>query len=61
MKLGDYLAKRQITSQEFSIKMKVSLSTVQKWRIKNRLPRMPMILKIEKATRGSVKLKDWYH
>lgn len=61
MKLGDYLTKHQITSQKFSTKMKVSISTVQKWRIRNRLPRLPMIFRIERATKGSVKLKDWYH
>lgn len=61
MRLSDYLTKRQITSQEFAIKIRASLSAVQKWRIKNRLPRPQTILKIERATKGSVKLKDWYN
>jgi len=62
MTLNAYLLKRGITSEQFAKKVRVSLSSVNKWRMKGyRIPRAAMIRKIEKTTKGSVTLKDWYH
>ena len=62
MTLNDYLFKRKITSEQFAKKINVSLSSVNKWRMKGfRIPRPAAIKKIDRATKGSVTLKDWYH
>jgi transcriptional regulator with XRE-family HTH domain len=61
MKLSEYLLRKQITSEAFAKKMKVSISSVNKWRMDGyRIPRPNLIAKIDKATSGSVKLRDWY-
>lgn len=62
MTLSAYLLKHKITSQQFAKTVRVSVSSVDKWRMPNfRVPRRATILKIEKATRGSVRAKDWYN
>lgn len=62
MTLNAYLLKHKITSERFAKTLKVSISSVNKWRMENyRIPRPAAIRRIEKATKGSVRLKDWYH
>lgn len=62
MTLNAYLIKNQITSERFARTIRVSVSSVNKWRMLGyRIPRRAMIGKIEKATSGSVKLRDWYN
>lgn len=62
MTLNAYLLKHKITSEKFAKSIKVSLSSVNKWRMAGfRIPRAATIRKIHKATRGSVQLKDLYH
>lgn len=60
MNLNEYLTKNRITSERFARTMKVSISAVSKWRIKNRMPRPAMLAKIQKTTRGRVRPVDWY-
>ena len=60
MQLDDYLDKKGISAETFARTLRVSTSAVYKWRIKDRTPSSWMIAKIERATRGSVKLKDWH-
>ena len=61
MTLSDYCLKKRITSEQLAKTLKISVSSVNKWRMTGyRIPRAAMIRKIEKATRGSVALKDWY-
>lgn len=60
MKIGIYLTKKEITSQAFARQLRTSISSVNKWRMGNRVPRIKMIKKIAAATNGSVKLADWY-
>jgi DNA-binding transcriptional regulator YdaS (Cro superfamily) len=62
MKLGNYLTKKQITSERFAKQLRVSVSSVNKWRMTGyRIPRAGMIARISVATRGRVELRDWYH
>lgn len=62
MTLNKYLRKQQITSEQFARKVRVSVSSVNKWRMLGyRIPRAKWIDKIHKATNGSVRLKDWYN
>lgn len=60
MKLNDYLIKNEITTRSFAKKLGASYSAVCKWRIRNRFPKPRMMLKIQKATSGRVKITDWY-
>ena len=61
MTLSDYCLKKRITSERLAKTLKVSVSSVNKWRMSGyRIPRALMIHRIEKATRGCVQLKDWY-
>lgn len=62
MTLNAYLLKHGITSEQFAKTIKYSVSSVNKWRMANyRIPRPTAINRITKATKGSVKLKDWYN
>ena len=62
MTLNAYLLKKQITSERFAKALKVSVSSVNKWRMTGyRIPRAATIRKIHRATSGSVSLKDWYN
>ena len=60
MKLGIYLTKKHITSQAFAERMQTSISSVNKWRAGHRIPRREMMLRIEKATKYSVRIPDWF-
>jgi transcriptional regulator with XRE-family HTH domain len=60
MTINEYLKKHKLTAEQFAKKAKISVSSVNKWRTKNRSPGGRNILKIERATLGSVQLRDWY-
>ena len=61
MKLDRYLRDANITSHEFAKRLKgASVHAVRKWRQGTRIPRAPMVAKIDRVTRGYVKAGDWY-
>jgi len=60
MTLDKYLKRAGITSQQFAIKLKASISSVNKWRAGYRLPRPAAIERIAKMTKNRVKPSDWY-
>ena len=60
MKLSKYLIENGITTEQFARKMKVSYSTVCKWRTGVRTPDFPdTVAKIAKVTNGVVTADDW--
>lgn len=59
MKLAAYLDKRGITAQAFATKMKISVSSVNKYRTQIRAPNRKMALRIARVTKGLVTVKDW--
>ena len=60
MTLQKYLKQKKLTTSEFAKQAKVSQPTV--WRVANKKvkPTMPVALKIVKACKGGVKLKELY-
>lgn len=60
MTLDQYLTKYGITSLAFSKNVGASLSAVNKWRQKLRIPRPEMMKKIFRVTRGKVTPASWY-
>jgi DNA-binding transcriptional regulator YdaS (Cro superfamily) len=60
MTLIEYLADRQLTNSAFAHKIGVPASTVHRWIRGYRQPSIVYLLKIERATGGKVRVKDFY-
>ena len=60
MTLKEYLAGEQLTPHAFARKLEVPSSTVHRWVHGKRHPSIGCLLKIEKATKGKVLVKDFY-
>lgn len=60
MTLKQYLADRQITTQQFAAKIGASYAITAKWRQGNIVPRRQWVIKIHKITKGKVRAEDWY-
>jgi DNA-binding transcriptional regulator YdaS (Cro superfamily) len=56
----EYLADQQIRPSVFALKIGVPASTVHRWVHGERHPTGYSLSKIEKATGGAVKVKDFY-
>lgn len=60
MKLGTYLTERKIKHADFATLIEVTQATVTRYANGDRRPDMKMIARIERATKGKVKVSDWY-
>jgi DNA-binding transcriptional regulator YdaS (Cro superfamily) len=60
MTLLEYLADQQIRPAALALRLGVPASTVHRWLHGERRPTIGSLLKIEKATSGAVKVKDFY-
>lgn len=59
MKLGDFLKENGMTKIFFAKKIGVNPTHLSRWINGKTVPRIDYILKIEEATKGEVKAKDW--
>lgn len=59
MKLEKYLKEIGMTQVFFAQKIGVPPPTLSTWIKKGIIPSLPMLVKIEKETKGQVKIKDW--
>lgn len=60
MTLERYLTQNKITSERFARRIRLSLSSVNKYRIGERMPRPDIVERIRRATNGRVRPEDWY-
>lgn len=60
MTLNEYIAKEQLTLSEFARRLDVNRSTVHRWYYGVRQPRMAHLPRIEKATGGKVRARDFF-
>lgn len=60
LKLKQYLEKHKITHAAFAEIVGVSQATVNRYVSGERSPSKKMILRIKEATKGFVKVTDWY-
>ncbi len=59
MTLKEFLVRHNMTSEEFAKAMRVTHSTVSKWRAGTRVPRLAHIKKVARLTKNKVSLSDW--
>ena len=57
-KLSDYLKRKNITGQEFAASVKADPATISRI-LRGQEPRIALALRIESATKGAVKVRDW--
>lgn len=60
MTLKDYLSKKKLTYRAFSKKVDIDSAQLVRWANGQILPSLKNAYKIYKATRGQVKLHDWF-
>jgi DNA-binding transcriptional regulator YdaS (Cro superfamily) len=60
MTLLEYLADQQMLPSALALRLRVPPSTVHRWLHGQRRPTIGSLIKIEKATGGAVKVKDFY-
>ncbi len=60
MKLETYLKTKSITRTDFAGLIGTTQASVSRYVSGERRPSIEMIDKIEKATRGKVKMRDWF-
>lgn len=60
MKLGTYLENNEISHTAFAVLIEATQATVSRYVSGARTPDMRMIARIEKATKGKVRVSDWY-
>ncbi len=59
MKLAAYLKLKKIPAPAFAKQVKASVSTVYRWMAGEVLPRAEQLARIEKLTKGEVRLSDF--
>lgn len=59
MKLKTWLKRNKVSCKDFAKLLGLEISTVYKYRDGTRIPSLPVALKIEKTTRGHVKVSVW--
>jgi DNA-binding transcriptional regulator YiaG len=59
MKLNKYLTDSRTTTEQFARKIKVTASTVSKWRAGYRKPNRVHTARVAKATNNAVTHDDW--
>jgi predicted transcriptional regulator len=59
MKLAQYLSNKRIPQSDFANRIGVTQVAVSRYVTGLRTPSLDLILKIERATKGAVKPKDW--
>ena len=60
MKLETYLKSKSITRTDFAGLIGTTQASVSRYVSGERRPSIEMIDKIEKATKGKVKMRDWF-
>ena len=60
MTLSDYLRDHDLTAARFAEKIGVSQQAVQRYARGTRMPRPPIMARIEEATGGAVQAQDFY-
>lgn len=59
MKLKDWMTSKSIKGVDFAAQVRVSSATISLLCSGERMPSVELAQRIEKATRGQVKLGDW--
>jgi transcriptional regulator with XRE-family HTH domain len=59
MKFSDWLKSSGLTQKEFAERIGVTQSAISHLRNNRKRPSFELMVKIEKATKGKVKLNDW--
>lgn len=59
MTLAEYLRKNGLSDEDFAQRVETSAFAVKKWRYRERVPRLAMMLRIERETGGEVKPADF--
>lgn len=60
MKLETYLSSKSLTRTEFAELIGTTQASVSRYVTGERRPSIEMIDKIDKATKGKVKMRDWF-
>jgi len=60
MKLETYLSERDIKPSAFAVEIGVAPSTITRILRGERSPGFDLVMRIQRATEGSVRAEDWY-